>query len=159
MFPTWLLLPTFKYAEKTIFESPSYVNVPDKLDPVHENDERCVMLQFVQELNQHFMIELAAEVCVDREAGVEEEEGEHDVLRGKRVIVVGASHGAHIAMAMEDIGGYWCHCHRPIVPWLEDNTGKRQQHEPATDVSARRKIRWRDANTVPATGQQLLPGV
>jgi hypothetical protein len=97
-------LPTFKYTEKTIFESPSYVNIPVILDPVHENDERCVMEQFVQELNQHFMTELAAEVCVDREAGVDEEEGEQDVLRGKRVIVVGASHGARIAMAMEDIG-------------------------------------------------------
>jgi hypothetical protein len=62
------------------------------------------MEQFVQELNQHFMTELAAEVCVDREAGVDEEDGEQDVLHGKRVIVVGASHGTRIAMAMEDIG-------------------------------------------------------
>jgi hypothetical protein len=104
MFPTRLLLPTFKYAEKNIFESPSYVNVPDKIDPVHENDERWIMEQFVQELNQHFMTELAAEVCVDREAGGDEEDGEQDVLHGKRVIVVSASHGARIAMAMEDIG-------------------------------------------------------
>jgi hypothetical protein len=48
MFPTRLLLPTFKYAEKSIFESPSYNNMPVKLDPVNENDERCIMEQFVQ---------------------------------------------------------------------------------------------------------------
>jgi hypothetical protein len=41
---------------------------------------------------------------VDREAEVEEEAGEQNVLHGKRVVVVGASHGARIAMAMEDIG-------------------------------------------------------
>jgi hypothetical protein len=97
-------LPTFKYAEKAIFESPCYVNVPEKIEPVHENDERCIMEQFVQELNQHFMTELAAEVCVDREAEAEEEAGEQSALHGKRVVVVGASHGARIAMAMEDIG-------------------------------------------------------
>jgi hypothetical protein len=62
------------------------------------------MEQFVQELNQHFMTELAAKVCVDREAEAEEEAGEQNVLHGKRVVVVGASHGARIAMAMEDIG-------------------------------------------------------
>jgi hypothetical protein len=80
------------------------VNVPEKIEPVHENDERCIMEQFVQELNQHFMTELAAEVCVDREAEAEEEAGEQSALHGKRVVVVGASHGARIAMAMEDIG-------------------------------------------------------
>jgi hypothetical protein len=35
MFPTRLLLPTFKHADKNIFESPSYFNVPDKIEPLH----------------------------------------------------------------------------------------------------------------------------
>jgi hypothetical protein len=102
-FRTRLVLPSLKSPEKWVFESPHYINVPREIDPISENDERNILEQFVQEINTQFMTDLATELSVDRETA--EDEGEQqDVLSGKRVIVIGASHGARIALAMEDLG-------------------------------------------------------
>jgi hypothetical protein len=97
------MLPSLKSPEKIICESPWYNDVPEKVDPVSETDERNIFEQFVQELNSLYMTDLALEVSADREY-VEDGTDQQDILHGKRIVVIGASHGTRIALALEDLG-------------------------------------------------------
>jgi hypothetical protein len=102
LYPTRLLLPTLnKTGEKVVFESPTYVNVPKKIEPVPETDEKNIIELLVQELNGQFMTDLALEFCTDRELA--EQDDAHNVLDDKRFVLVGASHTARLACAFEDM--------------------------------------------------------
>jgi hypothetical protein len=102
IFPTRMMLPTLmKYGEKAIYESPIYVDIPLVIDAVSEVDERNMIDQLIQELNTSFMTELA-ECTVEREAEYSSEHSE--ALYGKRIVMIGASHTARLANAMEDMG-------------------------------------------------------
>jgi hypothetical protein len=57
----------------------------------------------VQEINGFFMTDLAPELSVEREVALADST-QDDVLTGQRVAVIGASHGARIALAMENLG-------------------------------------------------------
>jgi hypothetical protein len=103
LYPMRYMLPTLKTAEKMICESPWYYDVPDVIEPVTETDERNIIEQLVQELNSLYMADLALEISVDREF-VEDGTEQQDMLHGKRIVVIGASHGARIALALEDLG-------------------------------------------------------
>jgi hypothetical protein len=61
------------------------------------------MENFIQEVNSKFMTDLAAECVVSREADNEYED-EATALKGRRLVMVGASHSARIANALEDMG-------------------------------------------------------
>jgi hypothetical protein len=96
------MLPTMtRYGERAIYESPGYVDIPNAIDAVSEVDERNIIDQLVQELNMGFMTELA-ECTVDRD--VDSGQDEEDPLCGKRLIMIGASHGVRIANILEDMG-------------------------------------------------------
>jgi hypothetical protein len=103
MYLTRYMLPSLQSPEKIVCESPWYIDVPEKVDPVSETDERNIFEQLVQEFNSLYMTDLALEVSADRDY---EEEGteQQDILHGKRIGVIGASHGTRIALALEDLG-------------------------------------------------------
>jgi hypothetical protein len=97
------MLPTMnRYGERAVYESPGYVDIPQTIDAVSEIDERSVIDQLVQELNRSFMTELA-ECTVDRDVDNCQDE-EEDPLRGKRIIMLGASHAVRMANILEDMG-------------------------------------------------------
>jgi hypothetical protein len=97
------MLPTMnKYGERAVYESPGYVDIPQKIDAVSDTDERNVIDQLVQELNRSFMTELA-ECTVDRDVDNCQDE-EEDPLHGKRIIMLGASHAVRMANILEDMG-------------------------------------------------------
>jgi hypothetical protein len=105
MYPTRMSLPIFgKVVSKTTFESPTYFNVPQCIEPVPVTDEKNIMEIFIQELNTNFMTELAMECLIDREGGEhEQEQCDTRALKGKRFVLVGASHASRLACAMEDM--------------------------------------------------------
>jgi hypothetical protein len=63
-----------KPGDKAIFESPWYLNVPEKIVPVYEMDELYIIENFIQEVNSKFMTDLAAECVVSRDAENESED-------------------------------------------------------------------------------------
>jgi hypothetical protein len=99
------MLPLLDYSDtKMCFESIGYNDVPKKLEPISEADEKNIIEMLAQELNSTFMTDLALEVSTVRDSGSGDAFGTEDALGGKRFIIVGASHASRLACALEDMG-------------------------------------------------------
>jgi hypothetical protein len=105
IYPVRLLLPTLVSAnEKALFESPWYLSVPLKIDPVLPSDEHDIIEQLISELNSKYNTNLAGMCTVDRELEEVIDSSTDDALSNKRFVLVGASHMTRLVCAFEDLG-------------------------------------------------------
>jgi hypothetical protein len=104
MYPVRMMLPVLnKYGSKACFESPGYSELPCRLDPLSVVDEKNIFEMMTEQLNDVFMTNLAVEIDVSRDSAKADNALE-TALAGKRIVVVGASHGTRIASALEELG-------------------------------------------------------
>jgi hypothetical protein len=104
MYPVRMMLPVLnKYGSKACFESPGYSDLPRRLDPLSVVDEKNIFEMMAEQLNDVFMTNLAVEIDVSRDSA-EADNALETALAGKRIVVVGASHGTRIASALEELG-------------------------------------------------------
>jgi hypothetical protein len=73
-----------------------YYDLPCRLEPVAETDEKNVMELLAQELNENYMTELATEINVARELGGSDEDEANTSLNGKlSCYAAGVRSGGH----------------------------------------------------------------
>jgi hypothetical protein len=105
MYPVRLALPSHtNIGKKCIYVGPAYEGIPYPIAPVSLADEQCIIEGFVEEINKLFMTELATELRHVRVIEASEDDFETG-MRGKRFILVGSSHLARLAFALEDQEG------------------------------------------------------
>jgi hypothetical protein len=100
-----LMLPLLDYSDKKMcFESIGYADVPQKLEPISEADEKNIIEMLAQELNSSFMTDLFLEVSTVRDSASGDAFCTDDALGRKRFVIIGASHASRLACALEDMG-------------------------------------------------------
>jgi hypothetical protein len=105
MYPVRLALPSHtNIGNKCTYVGPAYEGIPYPIPPVSTADEQCIIEAFVEEINKLFVTELATELRHIRVIEANEDEFETG-MRGKRFILVGSSHLARLAFALEDQEG------------------------------------------------------
>jgi hypothetical protein len=99
------MLPTLtRFGDRTIFESPYYVDIPHTIEAISTTDERNILDQLLQELNAKFNTELLVECSVNKDLDQMHDMENAGALYGKRVVMVCASHTARLANVFEDMG-------------------------------------------------------
>jgi hypothetical protein len=90
--------------KKACFESLGYNDVPSKLEPISEADEKNIMEMLAQVLNSTFMTDLYLEICTVQDSAGSDVFCMEDTLGGNRFIIFGASHATRLACTLEDMG-------------------------------------------------------
>jgi hypothetical protein len=102
---TRLMLPIMDhFGRKHCFESPAYFGLPKNTEPISETDEKHIVEMLAQVLNSTFMTDLALEIVTARDSVGFDGSSSESTLSGKRFVLVGASHTARLACALEDSG-------------------------------------------------------
>jgi hypothetical protein len=83
---------------------PAYFGVPKNTEPISETDEKHIVEMLAQVLNSTFMTDLALEISTVRDGAGFDGGNSDTALTGKRFVLVGASHTARLACALEDSG-------------------------------------------------------
>jgi hypothetical protein len=101
--PIMFMLPTgLNTREKSACKSMGYTGLPTEVSPLEAEKEAEVLLQLIKELNVNFCLELSDDIEVADKCWVTDTTNEGD--KAKKFILVGCSHVARLALAMEDAG-------------------------------------------------------
>jgi hypothetical protein len=92
------------FGRKNCFESPAYFGLPKNTEPVSETDEKHIVEMLAQVLNSTFMTDLMLDISTVRDTVGFDGSNSDTTLSGKRFVLVGGSHTARLACALEDSG-------------------------------------------------------